>query len=72
VKLAWELKLMKESSGHINIKKVPSSGTLSDANKRRASPVFQAIFNYLNNKYQGAILDSILPNAHIDSIQCCG
>ena len=47
---------------HINIKKVPPRSTLSDANKRRASSVFQDIFNYLNNKYQGAISDSTLPN----------
>ncbi len=47
---------------HINIKEVPPRSTLSDANKRRASSVFQKIFNYLNNKYQGAISDSTLPN----------
>lgn len=47
---------------HINIKEVPPRSTLSDANKRRASSVFQEIFNYLNSKYQGAISDSTLPN----------
>jgi len=47
---------------HINIKEVPPRSTLSDANKRRASSVFQEIFNHLNSKYQGAISDSTLPN----------
>jgi len=46
---------------HINIKGVPARSTLSDANKRRPSSVFQAIFNHLNNKYKGAISDSTLP-----------
>lgn len=46
---------------HINIKEVPPKSTLSDANKRRSSSVFQEIFNYLNVKYQGAISDSTLP-----------
>ncbi len=48
---------------HINIKEVPARSTLSDANKRRKSSVFQEVFNYLNSKYQGAISDSTLPNA---------
>ena len=47
---------------HINVKEVPPRSTLSDANKRRASSVFQKIFNYLNSKYQDAISDSTLPN----------
>lgn len=47
---------------HINITVVPPRSTLSDANKRRASSVFQEIFNYLNSKYKGAISDSTLPN----------
>jgi len=47
---------------HINIKEVPPRSSLSDANKRRASFVFQEIFNHLNSKYQGAILNSTLPN----------
>ncbi|MEJ7586861.1 MAG: IS4 family transposase [Ferruginibacter sp.] len=47
---------------HINIKEVPPRSTLSDANKRRPSSVFQEIFNYLNSKYQGSISDSTLPN----------
>ena len=46
---------------HINIKGVTARSTLSDANKRRPSSVFQAIFNHLNNKYKGAISDSTLP-----------
>lgn len=48
---------------HINVKEVPARSTLSDANKRRKSSVFQEVFNYLNSKYQGAISDSTLPNA---------
>lgn len=47
---------------HINVKEVPPRSTLSDANRRRASSVFQEIFNYLNSKYQDAISDSTLPN----------
>ena len=46
---------------HINIKDVPPRSTLSDANKRRSSTIFQEIFNYLNTKYKGAISDSTLP-----------
>jgi hypothetical protein len=46
---------------HINVREVPARSTLSDANKRRPSSVFQAIFNHLNNKYKGAISDSTLP-----------
>lgn len=47
---------------HINIKDVPPRSTLSDANKQRASSVFQEIFNHLNSKYRSAISDSTLPN----------
>lgn len=47
---------------HINIKKVPPGSTLSAANKRCASPVFQEIFNYLNSKDKGAIPYCTLPN----------
>ena len=47
---------------HINIKKVLPRSTLSDANKRHASTVFQEIFNYFNSKYKGAISYSTLPN----------
>lgn len=47
---------------HINIKEAPARSTLSDANIRRASFVFQEVFNYLNSKYRGAISDSTLPN----------
>jgi len=46
---------------HINIREVPARSTLSDANKRRPSSVFQAVFNYLNFKYKGAVSDSALP-----------
>ena len=46
---------------HINIKKAPARSTLSDANKRRPSLVFQEIYNHLNSKYKGAISDSTLP-----------
>jgi len=46
---------------HINIREVPARSTLSDANKRRPSSVFQAVFNYLNIKYKGAVSDSALP-----------
>lgn len=47
---------------HINIKEVPARSTLADANKRRASAVFEKVFNHLNTKYSGAISDSTLPN----------
>ncbi len=47
---------------HINLKEAPARSTLSDANKRRPSSVFQEVFNYLNSKYRGAISDSTLPN----------
>ena len=47
---------------HINIKEVPPRSTLSDANKRRKSSVFQEVFNCLRAKYQSAISDSTLPN----------
>jgi hypothetical protein len=46
---------------HINVKEVPARSTLSDANKRRPSAVFGAVFNHLNNKYKGAVSDSTLP-----------
>ena len=47
---------------HTNINKVPPGSTLSAANKRCASTVFQEIFNYLNSKDKGAIPYSTLPN----------
>lgn len=46
---------------HINLVEVPARSTLSDANIRRPSAVFQDIFNHLNTKYNGAISDSTLP-----------
>ncbi len=46
---------------HINLLEVPARSTLSDANIRRPSAVFQDIFNHLNTKYNGAISDSTLP-----------
>ena len=53
---------------HINIKKVPPRSTLSDANKRRPSLVFQEIFNHLNSKYKGAISDSTLPKSVLENL----
>lgn len=46
---------------HVNLSEVPARSTLSDANIRRPSAVFQDIFNHLNTKYNGAISDSTLP-----------
>jgi hypothetical protein len=46
---------------HINIKEVPPRSTLSDANKKRSSAVFAAIFNHLNSLYRDFISDSTLP-----------
>lgn len=53
---------------HINIKKVPPRSTLSDANKRRPSLVFQEIFNHLNSKYKGSISDSTLPKKVLENL----
>lgn len=53
---------------HINIKKVPPRSTLSDANKRRPSLVFQEIFNHLNSKYKGSISDSTLPKSVLENL----
>ncbi len=46
---------------HTNIKEVPARSTLSDANKKRPSAVFGAIFSHLNSLYSNAISDSTLP-----------
>lgn len=64
IMLACEGKL-----SHLGIKYFPRRSTLADANKRRDSQVFGAIYNQLYNNYNGFLSDSRIRQEAIEGLQ---
>lgn len=64
IMLACEGKL-----SHLGIKHFPKRSTLADANKRRSSQVFEAIYYQLYNLYKGILSDSIQKTTAIKGLK---
>lgn len=55
---------LKGKTSHFGMSKIPRRSTLSEANKKRSSKVFQDIYYSLLNQYGRSIPDSLYAHAH--------
>ncbi len=62
------LELCDGKLNHFDLKKVPARSTLSDANKKRSSTIFGALYGKLFDRYKKIISDSKMSKAVADKI----
>ena len=62
------LELCEGKLNHFDLQKVPARSTLSDANKKRSSTIFGALYGKLFDRYKGIISDSKMYTAVADKI----
>lgn len=62
------LELCEGKLNHFDLEQVPARSTLSDANKKRSSSIFGALYTKLFVRYKGIISDSKMSKAVADKI----